>query len=249
MQSMKVCQLVFLFCFFVSQSAFGFINIEALRRGSGAGFRGKSSLKFFGQQGAVNKFATNVATLNAYQQASDEVLFLIDYSNAATNAVRDTNNGRAHLRYTFGVRDATAVELFGQTEFDQFRDLKLRNLLGSNLRFRMIRAESEGLFLGIGGFYENSDIKNYVRQVLARGNMYMSYTNGDDGWNSNLTAYVQPSTQNWADIRLMLQAGLEAIMTAKLSVDIQVSYRYESRPAPGISKNDLIYMSGFSLKY
>ncbi len=230
--------------------SFGFINIEQIRRESGKGFIGKSSAKFSGQRGNTNKLANNITTLNIYRYPEDEILFLADYVYSLTQNVKDTNNGRIHIRYTFKADKPTTVELFTQSEFDEFRDLKWRNIFGSNLRYRLLNQGTNTLYLGTGLFYELATFNMEASRSGFRGNLYLSYVVGfNDRASAYASTYLQPSLQFLNDVRFLLSCGLLFSLTERLSAEMQFNLNYDSVPPMDIVGTDITYFTGFSLKY
>ena len=245
---MKCLPLIFLAMTVVEASAF--INIESIRRETGKGFVGRSGLKFSGQRGNTNKISTNVTTLNFYRFEHDEVLGLADFVYSVTSNVRDSNNGRLHLRYTFHPDTPIAPELFAQTEFDEFRDLKWRNLAGGNLRYRLLGATTQSLYAGTGIFFEKQLFNRQGGRETVRGNFYLSYVYGfNDRTSGYAVIYMQPSLRAIADTRILLHTGVGALMTERLTLDLQYNLTYDGRPPANIVPLDMMFLAGFSVKY
>lgn len=217
---------------------------------AGPGFVGKSSTTLSGQKGNTEKFGIGVSTLNIYRFTENEYLALGDYNVSETFGNSDTNNGRLHLRYTVYPEDRFSLEIFGQTEFDQFKQIQNRDLIGANLRQRLSKDHKESFYAGYGTFFEyqiwNDD---RVFKVL-RANLYLSYVKQfDDHWSIFSVMYLQPSWTAFSDFRLELQSGANAVITQRLSLTAQLSVETETKRAPGVKPTDLTYQSGLMLKY
>src|SRR5690606_22376898 len=123
----------------------------------------------------------------------DELLFTGDYLYGTSFNVKDTNRGHGHLRYTFFHREKIAYETFVQSEFDEFKDLNSRNLIGANVRNRIRSDDSHILYLGYGAFYEVENFIGNDDHEGFRGNFYVSYSYKlNDLVAASLTTYYQP---------------------------------------------------------
>lgn len=235
---------------FLSQQAQAFINVEEVRREAGAGFVGKSSATLNGQKGNTDKFAVGLSTLNIYRHGENELLFLGDYNFSETFGPTDTNNGRLHVRYTINPEDKYSWESFIQSEFDQFKQIRSRDLAGLNLRQRLGKNQKESFYAGYGTFYEYQIWNDGEIFQIPRANLYLAYV---DQFNPCCSAfgivYLQPSWLALKDFRFELQAGTTAILTERLSLTAQFSVETETKRPVGVKPTDVTYTSGLILKY
>lgn len=243
---MLIAFLMFLF----PVKAIAFINVEEVRREAGPGFVGKSSATINGQKGNTDKFAVGLSTLNIYREAENEFLFLGDYNFSETFGPTDTNNGRGHVRYTLNPERRFSVEFFIQSEFDQFKQIRSRDLAGVNLRQRLGKNETESFYAGYGTFYEYQIWNDNEVFQIPRANFYLTYVNQ---FNKCCSAfgilYLQPSWLALKDFRFELQAGTTAILTERLSLTAQISAETETKRPVGVKPTDVTYTSGLMLKY
>jgi len=227
-----------------------FINVEEVRREAGPGFVGKSSGTLNGQKGNTDKFAFGVSTLNIYRETENEYLFLGDYNFSETFGPTDTNNGRAHVRYTIHPDRRFSIETFVQSEFDQFKQIQNRDLVGANLRHRLGKNDHESFYAGYGTFLEYQIWGDDEVFRTLRANLYLSYVNKfNDHWSSYGIFYLQPSWLEMRDFRFELQAGANATITQRLSLTAQLSIETETKRPAGVKPTDLNYTSGLILKY
>lgn len=236
---------------FLSSPSWGFINIESIRLQTDGDLVGKTSLLFSGQSGNTEKATISASTSNLRRWARDEFLFLADYAYSYSQDVRDTNNGRLHLRYTLSSREPRSYELFSQAQFDEFQNLNLRTLFGANVRHRLVGTDEKSFLLGTGVFYEMESYTSDTYQSGFRGNIYLSYVEKlSDSVAGSLVAYYQPAIKRWADYRVQLMAGLETKLNARLTLDLNFELSHDSEPPTDrVSNTDMKYLAGFSLTY
>lgn len=241
----------FLFIFFLLPSlSTAFINIESVRRQSGEGFLGRSNLQFSGHSGNTDKQALHFATLNIYRGERDEVLGLANYSYAHTSNIRDTNNGQAHLRYTFFYTKKNAPEIYVQSAYDELKELNARHLAGANLRHKLFYDEKLSLFLGAGAFYEIEDYQSVHNRQGFRGNLYISFVQDfNERTSASGSVYYQPLLKAQDDYRVRLQAGVEVSMTESLSLNLQYNLKHDNWTPTAVEKTDTSYTAGISLRY
>lgn len=228
-----------------------FINIEALRRAPGEGLIGSLNLQANGQTGNTDKFVGELASLNLFRQSEKEYLFLANYKYGESQKVRDVNQGSLHLRYAEGLNSFFKAELYAQSQFDQFRLLKLRNLVGTGGRFRLREGTKGGSYFGAGFFHEWEEIDlPDENQQDWRGNFYLSHLSElNEAWQASLIVYYQPAFQTFEDYRVRLDLGLESSITKTLSLTVKYSLNYDSEPPSTVLKTDTSYLAGIALRF
>lgn len=243
---------VALLCVFgLQQTARAFINIETLRRSAKEGLSGALNLQANGQSGNTEKFTGEVSSLNLYRSLENEYIFLANYKYGESNRLRDTHQGSMHLRFARSWNDFPTIEAFAQTQFDQFKLLRSRDLLGGGLRFQLGRTEKGGSYLGTGLFHEWESIKDPgSNQEDWRGNLYLSFLRTfDELWITSLTVYYQPALDEFSDFRLHAEAGLELKLTQMLALTLKYAHQYDSAPPPTVRRQDISYLAGLSWKF
>lgn len=227
-----------------------FINIESLRRTSAKGTIGSAAFHVSGQQGNTNKSTQSFTTLTIHRWERDEVIFSARYNEGLTSDVRDTNNGQAHLRYTLMDREPWAVENFIQGEYDQFKSLLSRALVGIGLRHRLIQNEELSLFAGLGAFSESERYSGDINKDGSRANTYLAYAQRiTENASASATLYYQPLFHDSSDERIRLQADIDLDISERLSFNLQYQLSRESWVLPGVKTTDTMYLTGFKMKY
>jgi len=149
----------------ISFSAFGqILNIEKARLDSlekGKAFRINFETKFnFYNRSASSeeqaRFTTLTNDLNAvFAPARHAFIALGNLAYTENNSNAILNNGYFHLRTNFNYKKQWSQEAFGQVQYDNFRGLTDRYILGGALRWRAFQSTKFTLGLGSGPMYEN----------------------------------------------------------------------------------------------
>lgn len=233
-----------------SFSTHAFINIETLRVSPVDGYTGSVDLTGQSQSGNTEKNILNFSSLNRLHEGRNEFLAVANYAYGETSMVKDTHRGSAHLRYARQVLEQWFGEIFVQTEFDEFKDLARRDLLGVAARAQLIHSKSFFLFSGTGFFAERELIKHDPDQDNLRGNFYLSSVyRGELPFKVSLIAYFQPLWDELNDYRLNMDLDFESPIYKTLSFLISYDYQFDNRPPSGtpdrpVKKYDSLVLVG-----
>jgi putative salt-induced outer membrane protein YdiY len=144
-------------------------------------------------------------------------------------------------------------------EQDTFQDLSLRTALSSGPGYQFIEkgdlkvdyVKDMTLYAESGLAYFNEDFKIAGDKTSLRGRISVKWN-----WpilDESLTIYhydeIFPSLQNTNDFYLTTDQGIRFKIFGRLVSGIQVTYRYNNRPPPGVNPSDtlLILTLGYSL--
>lgn len=236
--------------FFWSLPCHSFINIESLRQGIKEGFSGSSGLQLSGASGNTDVFELGANSQNIFKERDHEYIFITNYKYGEASDLKNSNKGNGHLRYAQDFTETLAWEVFGQMEFNEFQQLKLRTLLGGGLRLRLYEESGTSFFSGAGLFYEDETISEAPDQANFRGNLYLSIRSLlSETTEFVLVTYYQPSFKRVNDYRIQATVGLETQVLKQLSWVNQLSYSEDSKPPIGIEKLDISYSVGFNFSY
>ena len=231
--------------------AMAFMNIESIRQSAKEGTAGSVGLKVNGQTGNADKFAGEASSLTLHRSDANEYLLAGKYRYGESRHVKDTHEGNIHLRYTRQVNAWAAGEVFEQTEFDEFKNLKRRDLLGGGLRSRLEKKEANAVFLGTGLFYEHEDFTgNIESEETVRANIYLSFVRTfSDHVSGSIVAYYQPSFEGLNDTRAQLDSALQVKLAERLALTVEYDLQYDSEPAPGVKQLNTTYLMGLAYAY
>lgn len=227
------------------------LNIEGMRKGfdDTPGWSGAFKLDAGGSSGNTDKFNAALGVLAQHRRdgAVNLVTFSGDY--AETSGSRDTNKQMLHLRHTQDWKEQVAWEAFTQWQRNEFTSLTRRVLLGGGLRWDLMQpaAKEEGarLYLGTGAFAENQSFRSESDRNAIRANLYLSAVFpvfADSSLSGAL--YFQPAFDDPADHRATAALGFSVPMRENLSLELSFNVTHDSRPATGVEKTDMEYLTG-----
>lgn len=168
-------------------------------------------------------------------------------------------NSRGTIKLDFFVTKRFYWFAASYFEQDTLQDLNLRTALSSGPGFQFIeRGDLKGryvkdmtLYAESGLAYFNEDFKIAADKTSLRGRISIKWN-----WpilDEKVTIYhydeIFPSLQNTNDFYLTTDQGIRFKVFGNLASGIQVTYRYNNRPPPGINSSDtlLILTLGYTL--
>jgi hypothetical protein len=233
-----------IFTVFVQAYAYGFINIESLRKNSGEGLNKSGKILFNQQTGNTDKILGSLSSLNSYLKNEDEFILMLNMRYGESFEQKDTEDGSFHLRYTREIaKKKHFLESYLQYEYNQFKALNSRELFGLGYRFT-----SKLFNMGIGAFKEQEIIEADENQSAVRANLYLSTTlKNDTGFEFSTILYIQPNLNQGEDTRTILNAGVSQRVTKNLNLIIEFQNVYDQRPPLNIKTYDSSLMFGVNL--
>jgi putative salt-induced outer membrane protein YdiY len=162
-----------------------------------------------------------------------------------------TRNARGTIKLDFFITKRFFWFASAYFENDRFQDLKLRTALASGPGYQWIdREDFTGiykdmtLYTEIGAAYFNEDFNVTGDRSSMRGRISVK-------WNwpffeDRITIYhlseLFPSVQNTSDVYLTMDNGVRFRLWEGFVSSLQVTTRYNSRPAPGTTDTDNLYL-------
>jgi len=234
-------------------SSFGFVSLAPLDIDSKKGTKVQLALSVNISKGNTDKESYQGSTDLRYH-STDWTMFLLGaYTYGVVNGDKNTNKGLLHARlvHVFPV-ETLDYELFVQGEFNQFQNLKDRDLAGANLRTHIPLLTD--FYIGAGALYEYiaPDTRTEADQVRKtyRVNTYIS---AREKFNENLTlnylGYYQPAFGDINDFRITQTLQFSFKIVKEFSFKVEGVYRYNSRPYSGVLKEDWSMFSGLAYKF
>jgi len=157
-------------------------------------------------------------------------------------------------------RDITP-EWFGFGELtllhDLPSDLSLRTTLGSGIGYHVVQKPDQTFDLSAGLAYtmdryrhsqliEDETRSRYNQAEVLLAEESNNKLTDNTSFKQKLTVY--PNLRDTGDVRTVFDAGLSVAMTKQLALTATLSHRYDSRPGEGLGKNDMLFVTGVSLR-
>jgi len=236
---------------FISTSLFALVSIAPVDIGSKPGLSGNVSGSLSSKSGNTQKDEYSIGMRLQYDQGIDYLTWgTFTYDYGKSNGTKNEEKIYAHLRYihALDVRGDWRWELFIQSEQDKFKDINERSIGGAGVRWRFMNSEDWGRgYVGIGGFTEKIDYSHpevNPNEENSRLNSYVAYTKSFMvGSKLSYIGYFQPKCSETIDYISSQSAELILPIAGELNLSLSAKYFYDSRPAVGVEKSDISYMT------
>lgn len=232
--------------------SYGFINVEPSVIGEKVGLDGEVSIASKYNTGNSDTRSVGTSVKGQYSEKEWLAYLVTAYTYGESNGNEDTNDGIFHLRYIHSIANtAYDYELFFQTEFNKFQDIKTRDLAGANIR-RKLELSFDKFYVGLGLFYSymEPDTVTPVDPIYKRTkiNSYISFLKKiNENFSITYLGYYQPNVEDFSDFTVSETLQLNTLLTDALVLSFDILHTYNATPYHEIEKNDM--RSTINLKY
>ena len=154
------------------------------------------------------------------------------------DSVHLSNDGYIHLRYGKNIGEKAIWEVFEQAQFHEFKNIGLRNLLGTGFRFKLVENDSARFYLGSIYMYEYEEL--YNNEVINRDHRLSLYISTAFRFNDRIfvdhITYYQPKIISPSDFRISSESILNISITQRFNFRLSFLYGYDSQPPAGIPR-------------
>jgi hypothetical protein len=195
--------------------------------------------------GSTNLLVARGMLLGQWRSERHWVLGVVRGEYGFAGEKRIVSKTLEHLRYRHRFLEWLSGEVFLQHEYDEFRRLQLRALLGTGPRFTLWGAEGGNLILGVAGMLEHErlrrddapDAGNQATNVRLS-----SYLLGRLKLMENIslveTLYLQPRVDRPSDLRLLNETLLAVDANKRVVFTVGFILTYDRTPAANVSPVD-----------
>jgi hypothetical protein len=250
---MKIISVITVCVLFASLTSGQVVNIESKRmRSDTTGWMGSAEASFQLAKNIESIFDLGAKLQFQFKQKNYLWLFLNEYRLIKGGDNKYVNSGFAHIRYNHKItKELLRWEVFTQIQYNGVLDIGLRYLAGTGPRFKIydsdvFRFYCAALYMfeyeentGKTIFLRNHRISSYITLTLDLGKT--EFVN---------TTYYQPNIKDFKnDYRIQSQTDLNIGVTEDLLFKTGFSFRYESRPLPGIPKITYYLSNGLIFQF
>jgi hypothetical protein len=216
----------------------GQVNIEAMRNTD----TDNSNLEVQFDLDFINTTKKNTeftyATRYNYLFDNDAVFLGVlkgEYFQQETDGVKQDleNKGMLHLRYTHPVK-SFYMEGFIQNEFDDFRALENRQLIGGGVRFPLTSTSFfDSMFVGSGVMHEKEIYKldNNLEITELKSTNYLTLSKAiKDNISLSTTMYYQFNTSKVKDYRLLAISTINFDISDRVGFFVRIDLREQAIP-------------------
>ncbi len=232
--------------------SYSFISLDPPVIEEKKGLEGEVALSAKYSSGNSDTSSVGIAGKGQYTEEEWLLYLIAAYSYGESNGDKDTNDGIFHLRYVHHIADtAYDYELFIQSEFNEFQDIKERNLAGANIR-KKLDLSFDKFYVGLGLFYSYTepDKITFIDPVYKRTKMnsYISFVKKiNENFSVTYLGFYQPTIDDFSDFRIFQTLQLNTLLTDDLTLSFDINYKYNATPYYNIKKTDV--RSTINLKY
>lgn len=161
-----------------------------------------------------------------------------------------SNSGLVHFQYAYRLKGPLKWENYFQTQYNHLLNQQSKIIIGSGLRLKCYDSKGYKFFTGISAFIEREELINsQIIQNDARLSNYISwYFDPKKHYFFSGVLYLQPSFQDFSDLRIMGQYSLNFHFTKRTDFKVEFTHFYDSRPSLGVVKSTFNSSFGIRMK-
>lgn len=237
-------KIIIFFIFFSSLDAQ--VNTEAMRsKALNDGIYNSLKLDLGYEEANVVELDASAGYRLDYINNNNHFFITSNYSNKYSKNEnepirRNANKGFIHIRYTRKIFEKLFMETFTQIGFNDFLDMKQRILFGLGLRKPVKLLKNLEFYFGnsIMREMESYDLISENDKNLFRISNYCTFKIIiDDKIIIGNTVYHQIAITEFEDQRLLYDGDIKINIKEKLSINIDLNYRYDNLPHGNLGKS------------
>lgn len=182
-----------------------------------------------------------------FEQHFGYIMATREYSNS--NGQKSADNSFVHVRYNYYFTPKNSIELFAQTNVDDFRSLESRELIGLGYREEINSMSA----YGVGLFNEHEKYlvdEQYIKFEQNRINLYWITSKQINPFVTlSNTLYYQPNIDAFSDWRAFNKFSIKSKLTEHVSVNLGLLIEHDSKPILSVEKTDTSYQAGFEIDF
>ena len=241
----KLSLILLLFnTYFLSSEAI--VNIEDQRNEGKVGFFSKLGFQLSGSRGNEDRdfYSLNLRIDNNTENI--ETFLIAQTSERKKNEIRTSDSNFIHGRVIFLNKTRFSTEFFAQRSENPFRTFFQRDVIGFGTRISL----DDSTKIGIGVLTEDEEDLQGIESDTERLSMYFTDQYGlAKNVNLLLTAYFQPALNDTDDYKASILAGLNFLVNENISITLQLSSFYDSRPPEFAENQDEQIATEFSYSF
>jgi len=248
---------LFFSLFFIISTISAQVNIEKHNNlNSMKGLMGNLSIYVSSKTGNTDIQQIEIDGRLNYKGDSFYTLLITQGEYGWNQGVEFSNNALLHFRYLKDLNNTFKSETFGQINYNKSRLLLFRSLAGTGFRIGVISDSLNSLDFGSSYMYEYEELDLNETSIHSketfhhRWNNYVSFSSSlTSNTRLSIVVYAQPRLDDFNDIRLLSENNLGVALTHKLSLSLNLSLRYDSKPPDRVKELDTNTKVGFTIKF
>ena len=233
---MKYFLSLFLALLFTSNISAQIVNIESNRYTTDTtGWKGNYEMSFaFGKQ-KDKYFAFGNTAHVQYKSKKSLYLILGGVNILKSDKEKIVNSGFFHFRYNYKIKNWLRWEAFTQVQYNKLIGLRMRFLVGTGPRFKVVQVEKFKTYIGTMYMLEY-EINNDKTEKLLQGRFstYLSFSfRPIKSVEIVSTTYYQPLFSQLYDYRISTENSFNFKFHKNISFGLNFRLQYDTRPPLG----------------
>jgi len=240
-----------------NRASAGIVNVQSvLATEAEPGLTGAVKASADLRTGNVDLLLLSAAPVARYRAGDHLIIGILRGNFGKSKGARIISRTLEHLRYRNQLSKRLVGELFLQHEFDQFRRLATRALVGVGPKLAILSRSKLSVDFGAAYMLEyeklrsDSEVDAGQDELQHRASTYLTGRYEiDDRLQLVETAYAQPRLTDATDIRLLLEIQLVVKATARVSFTTAFTVAHDSAPPAAIDKTDTRLKSSITVEF
>ena len=241
-------KIILTFLLFTAYSAYGeaIVNIEDQRNEGKVGFFSKVGLQLSGSRGNEDRDFYSLNLRLDKNTENVESFLIAQSSERKKNEIKISDSTFIHGRLIFLNETRFSTEFFVQHSKNPFRSFFERDVIGFGTRLSF----DDSTKMGFGVLTEDEKDLQGIESKTERLSIYFTdrYSIAEN-IDLLLTAYHQPSFDDSDDYKTSILTGLNFSVNENVSISLQLSSFYDSRPPEFSDKQDEKISTEFSYSF
>ena len=210
------------------------------------GVSGEGSLKLSWREGNSPFFDIGGSGVALVRHGDFLELGLVRGEYGRSRGLTLTEKTFEHLRERYTIDCRWRWEVFGQHEFDRFRRLNLRVVMGTGPALQIVNDENFGLLAGVAYIFEIEHLDER-EGTFDRGNETTAhrasfYLTGHEDIAKNVaiveTVYVQPRIDKPSDLRIFGELSVQTKLSKHIALKDSLVIAYDDTPPDQVERFD-----------
>ena len=248
--------LLLALCSFAPLATAQIVNVLPFARSVEEGFRAEIRFGVDWREGNTAVRLLRLSGNGSYRTDASLVLFLARGEIGEKRGERFASAVFEHVRYRHRLAPHWQVEGFVQHEYDEFRRLSLRALVGTGLRFEWRFGERGLVAVGTAAMAELERLRDGEPEdaggtaFAPRSSSYLSVEVAlDERVELKETLFVQPRFDDPRDVRILNETTLSVRVRRRVTLPTSFTVRHDSEPPEGVKSTDTALRTSFAIAF
>ncbi len=198
-------------------------------------------------------FTGSLSTRWVDEGGDHQLLLVASGAYKVSQGVLNTQDAFGHLRYRWAFLEGAPLTWFSflQAQHNAFQSLRVRDLAGTGLEYRLWRLRWTEAWVGqaVMAEYEQLSDGSPATLVPRGSSSLLLAVQLDEALTLGSSTYFQPQLLRWSDWRILEELRLSGSFGRHLGWTGGVTYAYDRVPAGAVGPLDLSVSSGLSYRW